>query len=80
MDGEAARTCAQTQTQAGRIQDTLTGEGKESVEVCQKAFSQKPNKMERRPDQASLLSKEPFMAEAASCWNAAARSSYLAGA
>lgn len=50
MDGEAARTCAQTHTDTSpRIQDALTGEGKESVEVCQKAFSQNPNKTERRP-------------------------------
>lgn len=46
-----------TNTHAGtslRIQDALTGEGKESVEVCQKAFSQNPNKMELRPGLSPL--------------------------
>lgn len=47
--------CTNTNTGTSwRIQDALTGEGKESVEVCQKAFSQNPNKMERRPGLSPL--------------------------
>lgn len=47
--------CTNTHTGASlRIQDALTGEGKESVEVCQEAFSQSPNKMEPRPGLSPL--------------------------
>lgn len=50
--------CTNTHTGTSlRIQDALTGEGKESVEVCQKAFSQNPNKMELRPSLSPLASQ-----------------------
>lgn len=57
LRGHVHKHTHKTHTHTGtspRIQDALTGEGKESVEVCQKAFSQNPNKTEPRPGLSPL--------------------------